>query len=95
MVLVNFTIGTRSNADYTGEADANFASTQQIYDSIIAREQQDPNGLSGFLLLLHLGSGPARVDKFDTRFAELLDYLAERKYELLSVERLLAKDGQP
>src|SRR5204862_4348364 len=57
MVLVNLTIGTRSNADYTGEADANFVSTQQIYDSIIAWEQKDPNGLNGFLLLLHLGSG--------------------------------------
>ena len=28
--IVNFTPGTRSNADYTGEADANFVSSQRI-----------------------------------------------------------------
>src|SRR5262249_42605073 len=41
LVLLNFTPGTRSNADYTGEADANFVSTEQIYQSIIERECQD------------------------------------------------------
>src|SRR5439155_1593454 len=75
LTLINFTPGTRSNADYTGEGDRNFVSSQQIFDSIVAREREDPNGLNGLLLLLHVGSGPGRADKFHTRFGQLLDYL--------------------
>ena len=89
LTLVNFTPGTRSNADYTGEAEPNFASSQTIFDSILAREQQDPNGLNGFLLLLHIGSGPGRADKFHERFGELLDYLAGRGYQFVRVDDLV------
>ena len=80
LTVVNFTPGTRSNADYTGEADKNFVSSKAIFDSIVAKEQQDPNGLNGFILLLHIGSGPGRADKFHARFGELLDYLAGKGY---------------
>lgn len=88
-VLINFTSGTRSNADYTGEADKNFVSSQKIFDSIIARERDDPSGLNGYILLLHLGAGPGRADKFHTRFGELLDYLALQGYEFVRVDELL------
>lgn len=89
MTLINFTPGTRSNADYTGEADRNFVSSQAIYDSILAREKQDPRGLNGFILLLHLGAGPGRQDKFHARFGELLDVLAGKGYEFVRVDELL------
>src|SRR5262249_18804369 len=46
--LINYTPGTRSNADYTGEADKNFVSSQAIFDSIVKKEQTDPHGLNGF-----------------------------------------------
>jgi len=87
--LINFTPGTRSNADYTGEADTNFVSSQVIIDSILKREQEDPHGLNGFLLLLHVGSGPARADKFHSRFGELLDTLAAKDYRFVGVDELL------
>jgi peptidoglycan/xylan/chitin deacetylase (PgdA/CDA1 family) len=87
--LINYTPGTRSHADYTGEADKNFTSSQTIFDSIIKREQEDPHGLNGFLLLLHVGSGPGREDKFHKRFGELLAYLAQREYQLVGVDELL------
>lgn len=89
LTLVNYTPGTRSNADYTGEAEKNFVSSKAIFDSIVAREQQDPNGLNGFLLLLHIGSGPDRADKFAGRFGDLLDYLAGKGYEFVRVDELL------
>jgi len=89
LTLVNFTPGTRSNADYTGETEKNFVSSKVIFDSIIAREEQDPNGLNGFLLLLHIGSGPGRTDKFAARFGDLLDYLAGRGYQFVRVNELL------
>jgi peptidoglycan/xylan/chitin deacetylase (PgdA/CDA1 family) len=92
--LINFTPGTRSNADYTGEADKNFVSAQAIFDSIVARERGDPNGLNGFILLLHVGSGPGRADKFHMRFGELLDYLAGKGYEFVRVDQLLGPRPQ-
>ena len=89
LTVVNFTPGTRANADYTGEAEKNFVSSRTIFDSIVARENKDTNGLNGFILLLHIGSGPGRTDKFPTRFGELLDYLAGKGYEFVRVDALL------
>jgi len=89
LTLVNFTPGTRSNADYTGEADKNFISSKAIFDSILSKEQQDPKGLNGFILLLHIGSGPGRTDKFHARFGELLDRLAGKGYQFVRVDGLL------
>ena len=88
---MKFTPGTRSNADYTGEADNNFVSSKIIFDSIISKEKQDPNGLNGFLLLLHIGSGPGRTDKFHHRFGELPDYLVGKGYQCIRVDNLLDK----
>lgn len=94
LTLVNYTPGTRSNADYTGEGDKNFVSSKVIFESIISKEKQDPNGLKGFLLLLHIGSGPGRADKFHTRFGELLDYLAVNGYRCVGVDELLKMSSQ-
>ncbi len=89
LTLVNFTPGTRSTADYTGEAELNFVSSQAIFDSILATEQHDASGLNGYLLLLHIGAGPSRVDKFHPRFGNLLDALASRGYQFVRVADLL------
>lgn len=87
--LINFTPGTRSNADYTSEADTNFVSSAAIFDSIVKQEREDPHGLNGFILLLHLGSGPGRADKFHLRFGELLDTLGGQGYQFVRVDELL------
>jgi peptidoglycan/xylan/chitin deacetylase (PgdA/CDA1 family) len=89
LTLVNFTPGTRSNADYTGEADRNFVPSQRILDSILARERDDPAGLNGYLLLLHIGAGPGRADKMHNRLGELLDALAARQYRFVRIDELL------
>jgi peptidoglycan/xylan/chitin deacetylase (PgdA/CDA1 family) len=89
LTLVNFTPGTRSTADYTGEADRNFVPSRQIVASILAREQEDPQGLRGYLLLLHIGAGPGRTDKMHSRLGELLDALAGRGYTFVRVDDLL------
>jgi peptidoglycan/xylan/chitin deacetylase (PgdA/CDA1 family) len=89
LTLVNFTSGTRSNADYTGEADRSFVSSQRILDSILSREQEDPRGLNGYLLLLHLGAGPGRADKMHRRLGALLDELTRRHYQFVRVDELL------
>ncbi|MBI3852189.1 MAG: HEAT repeat domain-containing protein [Verrucomicrobia bacterium] len=89
MTIVNPTAGTLSHADYTGEADTNFVSSQAIFDSIVAKEQQDPNGLNGFLLSFHFGAGASRADKFHTHFGELLDYLTGKGYQFVRIDELL------
>lgn len=89
LTLVNFTGGTRSNADYTGERSAQFVSSDRILHSILERERQDANGLNGFLLLLHVGAGPGRTDKFHRRFDELASRLINRGYSFVRIDTLL------
>jgi peptidoglycan/xylan/chitin deacetylase (PgdA/CDA1 family) len=89
MALVNYTPGTRSNADYTEEASPQFVTSDAIYESILRRERDEPHGLNGFLLLLHVGAGPGRADKFHRRFDELTGTLAARGYEFVRVDTLV------
>lgn len=89
MRLINFTPGTRSNADYTEDDARNFVPSREIFDSILRREREDPRGLNGFLLLLHIGTSPKRTDKFSSRFGELLDRLDGLGYKFVRVDELL------
>ncbi len=91
LTLVNLSPSTRSAADYTTEADANFVPSQAILDSILQHESTDPHGLNGFLLLMHLGAGPARTDKMHARLPDLLRELNERGYSFERIDRLLAR----
>ncbi|MBN1512854.1 MAG: polysaccharide deacetylase family protein, partial [Phycisphaerae bacterium] len=56
VVLFNFTPGTGSNRDWAPEEHRAFVPSQTIARDILAYEQREPDGLNGFLLLLHLGS---------------------------------------
>ena len=89
LTLINGTPGTRSPADYTPDAATNFVSSQAIYDSIVHRAQTGTDGLNGFMLLLHAGSGPQRADKFAARLDELLGFLAGQGYQFVRVDELL------
>ena len=91
--LVNYTPGTRSSADYTEDTARNFVGSRAIFESILRREREDPHGLNGFLLLLHVGAGPGRSDKFHARFGALLDELARRGYRFIRLEELLEGEG--
>ncbi|MBL8125247.1 MAG: glycoside hydrolase family 9 protein [Pyrinomonadaceae bacterium] len=87
--IVNFTPGTRSNADYTTDDDKNYISSEAIMSRIREYEAKDPNGLNGFILLTHIGSGPKRTDKFHNRIDELINWLKTRDYEPVRVDELL------
>ncbi|MBI4579159.1 MAG: polysaccharide deacetylase family protein [Planctomycetes bacterium] len=89
LVLISFTPGTRSNADYLPDADPRFVSSQAIYRGILDREAREPDGLNGFLLLLHLGTGPRRTDKMHRFLGRLLDDLTGRGYAFVRVDELL------
>jgi peptidoglycan/xylan/chitin deacetylase (PgdA/CDA1 family) len=93
LTLVNYTTGTRSNADYTGEGTPQFVPSEAIFQSILAREREDPHGLNGYLLLLHAGAGPGRTDKFHERFDELAARLIDRGYTFVGVDTLLTEQA--
>jgi endoglucanase len=88
--LVNFTSGTRSNADYTfPEMGKAYRNSNEIFQSIIAQDQKRPSGLNGFVLLLHIGSDPKRKDKFYHKLPELINYLKSKKYQMVTINQLL------
>jgi peptidoglycan/xylan/chitin deacetylase (PgdA/CDA1 family) len=87
--IVNFTPGTRSNADYTTDNDKNYIASDAIMQRIKEYEAQDPSGLNGFILLAHLGSGPKRTDKFHNKIDELVSFLLSKKYEPVRIDELL------
>jgi peptidoglycan/xylan/chitin deacetylase (PgdA/CDA1 family) len=89
VTLFNFTPGSGSNRDYATEGDPHFASSQKIFDDILAYEQKDPHGLNGFSLLMHLGSG--RKDPLHPRLGALCDELAKRGYEFVRIDALLQR----
>ncbi len=89
VTLINFTPGSGSNRDYAREGDPHFASSQKIFDDILAFERKDPHGLNGFVLLLHLGSG--RKDPFHSRLSALSDELTKRGYQFARVDKLLKR----
>jgi peptidoglycan/xylan/chitin deacetylase (PgdA/CDA1 family) len=89
LILINYSPGSYSNADYTGEADKNFRSSDFIFKKILEKEETDPHGLNGFLLLLHIGAGPGRKDKFFLRLDPLLVELKRRGYEFVRVDQML------
>jgi peptidoglycan/xylan/chitin deacetylase (PgdA/CDA1 family) len=91
LVLCNFTPGTLSNADYTTPEMPNYCSSSRIYQSVFDREKTDPQGLSGFILLVHIGTHPDRRDKFYKRLEELLNDLQGMGYRLVGIDELLGR----
>lgn len=87
--LINFTPGTRSNADYQTPSEKKYLSSRQILDQIKDYEGKDPNGLKGFLLLTHIGTAPERTDKFYKHLEELIVWLKSKNYRLVRVDELL------
>ena len=90
--LINYTLGTLSHADYTTSNDKNYRSSATIYNSIINYEGSKPAGLNGFILLIHIGAGPGRTDKFYSRLPELIKYLKQKGYQFQTVDQLLKTD---
>lgn len=90
--LVNFSPGTRSNADYTYPGMGNrYISSEDIYRSIMRYEEKDPHGLNGFILLVHIGTDPRRTDKFYNKLDALLKELKSKDYEFVTIRELLRK----
>lgn len=90
--LINMTYGTLSHADYTTPEMPNYRSSNQIFNSILDYEAEQANGLNGFLLLLHIGTDPARTDKFYLHLEALTGELRKRGYRLVTLQELFQND---
>ncbi len=88
--LINFTGGTRSNADYTTPEMGNqYVDSRTIYNSIVSYEEKSSAGLRGFILLIHIGTAPERTDKFYYYLPELIKELKGRGYRFVRIDELL------
>ena len=91
--LINFTPGTRSNADYTyPEMGNKYLGSDTILQSILNFEKTQPNGLNGFILLIHFGTDARRTDKLYHHLPALVKELKNRGYEFLKINELLPAD---
>ncbi|MEO7768270.1 MAG: glycoside hydrolase family 9 protein, partial [Ferruginibacter sp.] len=89
MQLINYSPGTLSAADYTYPGLNNYRTTDEIYRSVLNTEEKDPQGLNGFILLLHVGTDPRRKEKFYLRLNELVMALKKKGYQFKKVNELL------
>jgi len=89
--LINYTTGTLSNADYTTPRMPNYRSSDTIYQSILHKAIDLPTGLNGYILLLHIGTDPARTDKFYNLLPLMLQELIGYGYKFVRVDDLLKK----
>lgn len=87
--LINYSPGTKSNADYTWPELKNYQSSDTIYQSIIRYEQSHSSGLNGFILLIHIGTDPKRTDKFYLQLPKLLKELKQKGYQFKRVDEML------
>ncbi len=87
--LINFTPGTRSNADYTTpDMGRRYWTSKAILQSILDFETAANNGLNGFILLLHVGTHPSRKDKMYMLLPTLIDTLRSRGYQFATFHDL-------
>jgi len=89
-ILINYTPGTKSHADYTTpDMGERYLASKIIFDSIIKFETMSPHGLNGFILLSHIGTHPTRMDKFYLYLEQLIQYLLTKGYRFVRIDELL------
>lgn len=90
LVLVNFTPGLRTPADYTyPEMGSRYWDSERIYQSVLGHEESMPSGLNGYIILIHLGTDPRRVDKFYFKLPRLLEEMKAKRYSFERIDELL------
>ena len=89
VTLFNFSSGSGSNRDYLPESDKRFVSSREILRGILDYDRKSPDGLNGYILLLHLGAD--RKDKMYLLLPELIRELRKRGYTFVRIDKLLAE----
>jgi len=87
--LFNLTPGSATNADYTyPEMGSSYVSSRDLLQHI-KKLTQRPNGINGYILLIHAGTDPRRTDKLYDHLDELIHYLKAKGYHFKRIDELL------
>lgn len=89
LVVINYTPGTATPADYTTPSMLNYKSTQSLIESLYDYERE--KGLNGALLLIHPGVDAERKDLLYDRLGEIIKYLKKLGYEFNSFNQICTK----
>nr|WP_299381634.1 glycoside hydrolase family 9 protein [Allomuricauda sp.] len=87
VIVINYSPGTLSHADYTTPEMTNYKDSREIMQSVVDFEKD--KGLNGFMLLSHIGTEASRTDKFYNKLDELIAHLKESGYEFVPLDNLL------
>jgi peptidoglycan/xylan/chitin deacetylase (PgdA/CDA1 family) len=91
-ILVNYSPGTSSNADYTTpDMGDRYLSSDYIFENILQFESTSSCGMNGFILLIHIGTHPDRKDKLYARLPELIYELRLRGYRFGSLQKFIGQ----
>ncbi|MNN95618.1 hypothetical protein D3C81_2144520 [compost metagenome] len=55
----------------------------------IWKESKQPNGLNGFIVLVHMGTDVRRKDKFYDHLGKIIDQLKKEGYQFVDIRELL------
>jgi endoglucanase len=89
VTLFNLTPGIGTQADYTTPDMSNYRSSHYLFQRLINYEEENPLGLRGAILLMHIGCHPARTDKFYQLLEPIVDGLQNRGYRFVRIDSLL------
>lgn len=79
--LINFTPGTGTNADYTTPDMPGYKSSEELLRNLKNFEADNPLGLNGAIVLIHMGTHPDRTDKFYDKLDEIISYFSSKGYK--------------
>ncbi|MEN5233731.1 polysaccharide deacetylase family protein [Sphingobacterium faecium] len=86
---INYTPRLRTAADYSyPEMGKRYLSSDDI-EMGIWKESKQPNGLNGFIVLVHMGTDVRRKDKFYDRLGKIIDQLKKEGYQFVDIRELL------
>ena len=79
-ILINYTPGISTAADYTTPDMSNYKSSQELIDQLFAFEEE--HSLEGSIILIHPGTHESRTDKLYLRLDEIIQRLKKKGYHL-------------
>lgn len=77
-VVVNYTPGIRTAADYTTPDMKSYKSSQELINQLYQFEKE--HSLNGAIILIHPGTEESRTDKLYLRLDEIIRYLQGKGY---------------
>lgn len=89
--LINNTYGTLTYGDYTTPDMKRYYSSDYIMERTLRMAAEEPGGINGHILLIHLGTSEKRPDKFYNRLPELISRLKDMGYEFADLSKVIPR----